>query len=365
VSDGGLDAERLGAWLAAQCGMVPPVRIDPVGGGRSNLTSIVTDVHGLRVVVRRPPLSGVLASAHDVVREGRIMAALAATDVPVPEVLGIEEDATVTGAPFLVTAFVAGTVVRDRATASSLSLAERGRLGPAIVRILAAVHAVDVDAVGLGALARRDGYLARQVARWSGQLAGAADRPLPVLEELGSALAAAIPPQQTVALVHGDYRLDNVIVVPADGADGTVRAVLDWELATLGDPLADVGTLLAYWGVPAAAGRAASVLIPDLPTALPGFSGPEELVSAYAAAAGYGVDDLAERLRSYLAFAWFRIACILEGVRIRTVSGAYGALGDAARAEVALLDGLVPRIGERALAVLGRSGPLGFEHELT
>jgi len=362
VSDGGLDRSGIEAWLVEHCGVAAPVTIAPVSGGRSNLTSVVTDAHGRRVVVRRPPLSGVLASAHDVAREGRIMTALAGTGVPVPEVLGTEEDLAVTGAPFLVTAFVEGTVVRDRAVATGLSVAERGRLGPAVARTLAEVHAVDVDAVGLGDLARRDGYLARQVARWTGQLAGGSDRPLPVLDALGRALAEAVPAQEGVALVHGDFRLDNLIVDPASGA---VDAVLDWELATLGDPLADVGTLLAYWGVPATAGRDASVLIPDLPTALVGFSDPETLVAAYAAAAGHGVEDLAERLRPYLAFAWFRIACILEGVRVRTASGAYGVPGDAQRAEAALLEDLVPWIGERALAVLTRRGALRFHHELT
>ena len=377
---GGLEVERLGVWLAQHCGLEAPVQVEPVAGGRSNLTSVVTDAAGRRVVVRRPPLSGVLASAHDVVREGRIMAALAGTAVAVPEVLGVEDDTTVTGAPFLVTAHVDGVVVRDRTVASTLDVAQRAALGRTVVDTLAAIHEVDVDAVGLGDLARRDGYLARQVARWTAQLDGGSDRPLPVLEALGRALADAVPAQDGVALVHGDFRLDNLIVdlapdLAADGAPAAapgapaggavVRAVLDWELATLGDPLADVGTLLAYWGVPAQDGQPASVLIPDLPTALVGFAGPGELVAGYAAARGIAADVLAERLRPYLAFAWFRIACILEGVRVRTVAGAYGSMGEETRQEVQLLEGLVPSLGERALAVLTRPGPLGFDHELT
>ena len=369
ASPGGLDVERIGSWLEQHRGLRPPVHVEVIAGGRSNLTSVVTDAEGRRVVVRRPPLSGVLASAHDVVREGRIMAALCASAVPVPEVLGVEDDAAFTGAPFVVTAHVDGVVVRDRTVASQLSVPQRAALGRTVVDALAAIHEVDVDAVGLGDLARRDGYLARQVARWTAQLDGGSDRPLPVLEALGRALADAVPAQDGVALVHGDFRLDNLIVdlapdgAPARGA--VVRAVLDWELATLGDPLADVGTLLAYWGVPARDGRPASVLIPDLPTALDGFSGPGELVALYAAARGLDAAELAERLRPYLAFAWFRIACILEGVRVRTVAGAYGAMGDPARRETALLETLVPSIGERALAVLTRPGPLGFDHELT
>ena len=369
ASPGGLDVERIGSWLEQHCGLRPPVHVEVIAGGRSNLTSVVTDAAGRRVVVRRPPLSGVLVSAHDVVREGRIMAALCASAVPVPEVLGVEDDAAFTGAPFVVTAHVDGVVVRDRTVASQLSVPQRAALGRTVVDALAAIHEVDVDVVGLGDLARRDGYFARQVARWSAQLDAGSDRPLPALAHLGRALAAAVPEQDGLALVHGDFRLDNLIVdlAPAGAAPAgaQVRAVLDWELATLGDPLADVGTLLAYWGVPARDGRPASVLIPDLPTALEGFSGPGELVALYAAARGLDAAELAERLRPYLAFAWFRIACILEGVRVRTVAGAYGSMGEETRQEVELLEGLVPSLGERALAVLTRPGPLGFDHELT
>jgi aminoglycoside phosphotransferase (APT) family kinase protein len=359
---GGLDAALLGPWLAQHCGMVAPVHISPVAGGRSNLTSVVTGADGRRVVVRRPPLSGVLASAHDVVREGRIMAALASTAVPVPAVLAVAGEEDGLGAPVLVTAHVEGTVVRDRVTAQALTLDERARLTSGVVRTLARLHEVDVDAVGLGGLARRGGYLARQVARWSRQLEGGSDRPLPVLGALARALGGAVPEEESVALVHGDYRLDNLIV---DLATGEVRAVLDWELSTLGDPLADLGTLLAYWGVPARPDSLASVLHPGLPTAVEGFAAPAGLVAGYAAARGLDPDRLAEQLRPYLAFAWFRIACILEGVRVRTASGAYGDVDAAGREELELLTDLVPDLGERALAVLERSGPLGFDHELT
>jgi aminoglycoside phosphotransferase (APT) family kinase protein len=369
LSPGGLDPDRLGDWLAQHCGLVPPVAVTPVAGGRSNLTSIVIDRHGRRVVVRRPPLSGVLASAHDVVREGTIMAALAPTGVPVPEVLGSEEDSESIGAPFLVMAHVDGAVVRDEPAAAAITPSQRHALGVASARTLAAVHAVDVDAVALGGLARRDGYLARQLARWAGQLERGSDRPLPMLEEVARRLGAALPEQDGVALVHGDFRLDNLMV---DTDAGSVLAVLDWELATLGDPLADLGTLVAYWGVPAGAeGRAATVLLPGLPTALAGFPGPGELVAAYADARGIAPDVLAERLRPYLAFAWFRIACILEGVRVRTAAGAYGGTGTVnggtagPAGELELLHDLVPALGERAVALLGRSGPLGFDHELT
>ena len=383
---GGLDPDAVGVWLAERCGTVLPITVTPVAGGRSNLTSIVTGSDGRCVVVRRPPLSGVLASAHDVVREGRIMAALAGTDVPVPAVLGTEQDVGVTGAPFLVMAHVEGTVVRDADVAATLTPAQRHRCGIATARTLAAVHTVDVDAVGLGGLARRDGYLARQLARWAGQLERGSDRALPVLEDVARRLGEALPEQHGVALVHGDFRLDNLIMHTDEGTGavtdaGSVAAVLDWELATLGDPLADLGTLLAYWGVPASTdGLPGSVLLPGLPTVLAGFPGPGELVDAYAETRGIDAAQLSERLRPYLAFAWFRIACILEGVRVRTRAGAYGstvpttptsAAGVAEEGpegpigESELLHSLVPALGERAVALLRRSGPLGFDHELT
>jgi len=359
---GGFDVARLGRWLAERCDVVTPIAVDRVAGGRSNLTAIVTGADGRRVVVRRPPLSGVLASAHDVVREGRIMAALAGTAVPVPDVLASADEQDGPGTAVLVTAHVDGTVVRDRRAASRLEPTERARLTDAVPTTLALLHEVDVDAVGLGDLARRDGYLARQVARWSRQLDAGSDRELPELVELARVLAASVPEQREVALVHGDYRLDNLIV---DVTTGGVRAVLDWELATLGDPLADLGTLLAYWGVPASGDLPASAVHPDLPTALEGFAHPTGLVATYTAVRGLDADEVAARLRPFLAFAWFRIACILEGVRVRTASGGYGAVDDEGRAELSVLSDLVPDLAARGLRMLRGHGPVGFDHELT
>lgn len=344
---GGLDVDALGRWLAAHCGLIAPVSVAPVAGGRSNLTSVVTDARGHRVVVRRPPLSGVLASAHDVLREGRIMAALAATDVPVPAVLAAEEDPTVTGAPFLVMAQVEGTVLRTGADAQAVDERVRRDIGLAALDTLVVLHAVDVDAVGLGGLARRDGYLARQLARWSGQLATAGTRPLPDLVRVHERLVAALPVEQRLALVHGDFRLDNLVV---DVASGEVRAVLDWELATLGDPLADLALLLVYWGGPG--GHEA--VLPDAPTALDGFVSREELVERYALRTGEDPDTLAARLRPYVAFSLFKLACILEGVRIRSVAGAYGRAGEDSgmTAEAEHYLDLVPELAARALRTL-------------
>lgn len=370
----GLDVDRVGAWLAQRCGLVPPVHISLVPGGRSNLTSVVTDAHGRRVVVRRLPLGTLLDSAHDVLREGRILAALAGSGVPVPAVLGTEADLEVTGAPFLVMDHVEGTVVRDIHVAAILAPDVRGRIGRDAVRTLARLHALDVDAVGLGGLGRRDGYLRRQLGRWSAQLAAGGVRPLPDLLVVAERLGDELPVQQRVALVHGDYRLDNLLIDVEADEGGSVLAVLDWELSTLGDPLADLGTLLAYWGRPATSGGVSGDgVLPGLPTALLGFPAPEEVVEVYVAAsttAGAAADGavaglvdaeaLVERLRPYVAFALFRIACILEGVRIRSLAGAYGTLDGTQAAEVAFLEDRVPELGARALAVLGSGPPLGW-----
>jgi aminoglycoside phosphotransferase (APT) family kinase protein len=343
----GLDELAVGRWLAQRCGLTLPVTIVPALGGRSNLTSVVTDAAGRRVVVRRPPLTGVLASAHDMVREHRVLAALGDTDVPVPKVLGVEPDAAVTGAPFFVMAHVDGLILRGQADATALEPARRHAIGLDAIAVLARLHAVDIDAVGLGDLARRDGYLARQLARWRGQLAAGGTRPLPMLAELAARLAAELPAQQRLALVHGDFRLDNLVV---DSGTARVVGVLDWELATLGDPLADLGLLLVYWG-----GREVGEVLPDAPTQLIGFPAPEELVAAYALSTGEDPDLLAERVRPYMAFGLFKLACILEGVRIRTLGGGYGGPGavPTAMTEVERFLDLVPALGERGLDLLG------------
>ena len=350
----GLDILAVGDWLAAHCALRGPITVAPVAGGRSNLTSVVTDADGRQVVVRRPPLSGVLASAHDMVREARIIAALVGQDVPVPAVLGVEEDASVTGAPFFVMEHVAGAVLRTGGEASVLTSEARHEVSLAAVDTLVALHALDPDAIGLGDLARRDGYLERQLARWSAQLTAAATRALPDLLAVHERLVAALPEQRRLTLVHGDFRLDNLIV---DVDRGSVAAVLDWELATLGDPLADLGLLLVYWGRP---GTASGVL-PDAPTALEGFAHPEELIARYAAGTGEDAGELAEALRPYIAFSLFKLACILEGVRVRTVAGAYGALGQgsAMGAEAERYLDLVPELARRGLAVLTAPDGLG------
>ncbi|HEV8373406.1 MAG TPA: phosphotransferase family protein [Actinomycetota bacterium] len=338
----GIDRDRVTAWLQAEVGGVrPPFRFQLIPGGHSNLTYRVSDAAGAAYVLRRPPLRGVLPSAHDMAREHRIIAALAATAVPVPAALGLCEDPAVTGAPFYVMAHVDGVVPRDEATVAA-AMDERARAAAAasLVDALVALHQVDPDRVGLGQLGRREGYLERQLGRWKRQLEQSRTRELPALDEVHRRLAASVPAQVGPArIVHGDYRLDNTILSPA----GRVLAVLDWELCTLGDPLADVGLLLVYWNQPG------DVLpLGSAPTALPGFPARAGVAAAYAARSGR---DLGQ-LDYYLAFGYWKLAVILEGVHARYAAGAYGTDDDAWRS----FPGVVVELADRALQATASAG---------
>ena len=319
----GIDEAGVTAWFQAEVPDArPPLRFERLPGGRSNLTYRVRDAAGGDFVLRRPPLHGVLQSAHDMAREHRIIAALAATEVPVPAALGLCEDPAVTGAPFYLMAHVDGAVPRDEATVvAELDEQARAAAADSLVDALVALHGVDPDAVGLGQLGRREGYLERQLRRWKRQLEQSRTRELPVLDEVHRRLEAAVPAQVGPArVVHGDYRLDNVILSPA----GRVLAVLDWELCTLGDPLADVGLLLVYWAEPGDT----ALPLGTAPTRLPGFPRRAALTAAYAARSGRAVDQL----DYYMAFGYWKLAVILEGVYARYTAGAYGEGDDTWRA---------------------------------
>jgi len=337
----GLDLEAVIAWLRARTSIASPLDAVRATGGRSNLTYVLTDAEDRRVVVRRPPLHGVLSSAHDVVREYRILTALAPTDVPVPICLGVEEDPAVIGAPFYAMEFIDGLVARDRSSALGLAPAQRRASSDSLIDVLARLHAVDIDEVGLGDLARRDGYLARQLHRWHTQLEAGRTRDVSVLDEVHDRLAAAVPEQGPAAIVHGDYRLDNLVLDPSTGE---VAAVLDWELTTLGDPLADLGLLLVYWVE--ASDR--TIALPDPPTLAPGFATRRELLDRYAAATGRDLSDIGY----YVAFGYWKLACILEGVHGRYVSGAYGDDADG----FAGVGELVFVLGERAAEAAAEVG---------
>lgn len=322
----GIDEERVSRFLEGVLeGAVPPFSFELVSGGRSNLTYAVTDAAGRRVALRRPPVGHVLPTAHDMAREHRIVAALGPTAVPVPRALAFCGDPSVTGAPFYVMEFVEGYVLRDaKGVEAALEPPARRRLGEDLVDVLVALHALDVDAVGLGDLGRRDGYLARQLARWHGQFDRSqveGEERVEAVDEVHELLARALPAEGAPTLVHGDYRLDNTVVSDA----GEVRAVLDWELCTLGDPLADVGLLLVYWAEP---GDELTALGNDAPTLAGGFPTRQEVAQRYAAGSGR---DLAG-LDYYVAFGYWKLACILQGVHARYRAGAGG--GDRSGTEV-------------------------------
>ena len=314
----GIEPEAVTAWFREHVeGVRPPLRFDRITGGRSNLTYDVTDQAGNQWVLRRPPTGMVLQSAHDVGRERRLMSALAPTPVPVPEVVGWTEGDEVTGAPFYVMQRVDGHVVRDQSAAEELLDAPaRRHASEQLVDVMLELHAVEPADVGLAELGRGPGYIARQLKRWHGQLQQGRTRELPLLDEVHERLAADMPTQQATRIVHGDYRLDNVIV----GSDGTLRAVLDWEICTLGDPLADIGLLLVYWSDP---GEQFAPLL-DAPTLAEGFATRAELRTRYEAGSGLDLADL----DFYTAFGYWKLGAILEGVYSRYAGGVYGSDDD-------------------------------------
>ncbi len=313
----GIEVEAVEAYFRANVpGAEPPLRFERVAGGRSNITYVVRDAGDGSWVLRRPPLGERLGSAHDMGREHRIMSGLQGTDVPVPRTIAMCEDEDVTGAPFYVMDYVEGAVLRDEAAAADYGDdALRRRAGESVVDTLVALHAVDPESVGLGELGRHDGYAARQLKRWKRQWDESATRAVPAMDETHALLSERIPAQQGVALVHGDYRLDNVIL----DAEGAVSAVLDWELCTLGDPLADVGLLLVYWSQADDAVHA----LGSAPTLASGFMTRDEVRDRYASASGRDLSDV----EFFVALGYWKLAAILEGVYKRYSSGAYG--GDA------------------------------------
>jgi aminoglycoside phosphotransferase (APT) family kinase protein len=308
-----LPVDAVGRWLTAQgMSIVPPLRAELIAGGRSNLTYLVCDAAGSRWVLRRPPMSGVIASAHDVLREHRIMAALAGTAVPVPQMVAACEDAAVLGVPFFVMEYVPGVVPGDQDQAEqTLDLPARAALGPHLVDVLADLHAVTPSDVGLAELGKGSDYITRQLTRWNGQLDRLGVPATAAMRDVLTRLRDGAPPQPEITIVHGDFRPANMIVAET----GHVRAVLDWELATLGDPLADLGWLLAYWGEPGD-----GVPLPS-PTRGAEYTPRKDLAARYAEMTGRPLDDLAY----YLAFALWRMAAILAGVNARARQGAYGA----------------------------------------
>ena len=299
------------------------LRLSLITGGRSNLTYAVTDGVS-RWVLRRPPLGPLTPTAHDMSREYRVVEALGPTGVPVPRAVAYCADPSVLGVPFAVTSYVDGMVPRDGDEAAALPADDARRCAEALVDALAALHALEPERIGLAEFGRPDGYLHRQVRRWHGQWTRVATRELSELDELHRRLAHATPAESGASVVHGDYRLDNTIVDAAD--PGRIRAIVDWEMATLGDPLADLGLLLVYWD-PACE----PVLgMRHVPTANPGFPSGPDLVRRYALCSGRDVTHLA----FYEALGYLKLAVIAEGIHARylagqTVGAGFDAVGSA------------------------------------
>ena len=310
----GIDSTGVTEWLTDSIsGATAPFSFSRIEGGHSNLTYLVEDAHGSRYVLRRPPLGKLLATAHDMAREHRIITALVPTSVPVPETLGLCEDDAVNGAPFYVMDYVVGHVL-DTADVVRAHFDEEVReiTGESVVSVLAQLHAVDPDQVGLGKLGRKEAYLARQLKRWRGQWEKSKTRELPTMDELADALEQEMPEQIGASIVHGDYRLGNMLTA----ATGEIAAVLDWELCTLGDPLADVGFLLNNWAEPDEGDETSPEAAPP-PTAAGGFPTRTEIISRYEELTGRDLGSAAY----YRAFQYWRLAAIVEGVLDRYLQG--------------------------------------------
>lgn len=335
----GINRDHVTAWFGDHAtALTPPLDFDLIAGGHSNLTFKVTDQADGQWVLRRPPLFQVLESAHDMGREFRVIDALQNSNVPVPSTLGFCDDLTVNERPFYVMDFVDGHVLRSPEEATAFGSDRLADVTKSLIEVLARIHAIDVDAVGLGELGRKENYVARQLRRWMGQFEASKTRERPELVAVHDHLVDRIPEQGKAGLVHGDYRLDNCLI--AD--DGSVAAVLDWELCTLGDTLADVASLMTYWARP----TDSFTPIDIAPTLADGFPEREQLLDWYQEAAGRTVDDI----DFYLSFASWRLASILEGVYSRYVSGAMGDVepDGGAEAFVGRIDALVAQAADYA-----------------
>jgi aminoglycoside phosphotransferase (APT) family kinase protein len=313
----GIDEANVSAWMSEHVKAVTPLSFELIAGGRSNLTYRVVDAEGNAFALRRPPTSHVLPTAHDMVREHTVISALYPLGIPVAEPLGLCVDEEVNERPFYVMEFVDGAILRDRDQAeATFDEATRGVIGDHLAATLAQLHDVDVESAGLGELARHDGYIERQLRRWTTQyeqmhVEGVDHGGL--IEAVGAELSAQIPSQQRVSVVHGDYRLDNTVL----DENGRVRAILDWEICTLGDPMADLGLLMVYWAEPS---DPTVSLLGVAPTTAQGFASRDEVLGAYASNSSLDLSHVAY----YQAFGYWKLACIMQGVFARYSAGAAG-----------------------------------------
>jgi aminoglycoside phosphotransferase (APT) family kinase protein len=330
----GIDPVKVSGWLTTlDRDARLPIKFARIGDGKSNLTFEAQDADGRRWVLRRPPLGELAESAHDVIREQNILRRLAGSAVPVPLILGVSQDQQVCEAPLVAMEHIDGIVLGDESAASRLSMSARYNVGIELASKLAAVHRVELEATGLDGLASHKPYAPRQLKRWLRQWHATKTRELPLVDSLAERMLRHAPDQRRLALVHGDYHLRNVIV---DAANGRINAVLDWELSTLGDPLADLGTLLAYWPQPDDDPQAGTNDVP----LLPGFASRQELVAAYARASGESTDDVLY----WQTLGYWKIAIICEGVRRRGLDQPL----NASPASTAVVDELLARAEQTA-----------------
>jgi aminoglycoside phosphotransferase (APT) family kinase protein len=330
-SNAGINEANISNWLTSQTNVHGKITFEIVTHGRSNLTYVLEDENKTKWILRRPPTGHVLASAHDMSREHKIISALEESNVPVPGIIGMCNDEDVTGAPFFVMDFVQGNIIKDLADTEKFSPEERKAQSKSLVEVLASLHLVDPEDVGLGDLGKKEDYISRQLRRWKRQVDEGSDRSLPLFDDLHKRLEDHIPPQIGHGIVHGDYRLDNCMI----GLDNKVAAVLDWELCTLGDVLADLGGMLMWWGEK----ESSKALMSDSPTLADGYISMEEAAAYYEKISGRDLSDLPY----YIAFQFWRLAAITEGVRVRFTAGAMGDkdIGDEIAGFKIRIDGLL------------------------
>ena len=295
-------------WMACDVALM--------SGGKSNLTYRVASDAG-EVILRRPPLGHILPTAHDMVREHRVLSALEGSAVPVPRTFHVGDADSPLGASFYVMERVIGHICRNALPPGYADQPhEREAIGHALVDVLAALHTTDPGAVGLEEFGRPAGFMERQLRRWSTQWDASRVDELPALDALRDELVRSLPRERVHAIVHGDYRLDNAVLHPT--LPGRIVAVLDWEMSTLGDPLTDLGALLAFWSEDGDADVLSAARIVAPVTAAEGFPSRVQVIERYAQKTGFDVTDAAW----YQSFAFFKLAIVCQGIAARAAGGA-------------------------------------------